>query len=68
MFQGLRTVIYHVNDVAKATAWYAEVTGHPPYFNEPATRLRPQVLEIPEELKVRDLGDLSLLVKLGNVA
>ena len=35
MFQGLRTVIYHVNDLAKATAWYTQVAGHPPYFNEP---------------------------------
>ena len=35
MFQGLRTVIYHVTDLAKATAWYTQVAGHPPYFNEP---------------------------------
>ncbi|MEO8102264.1 MAG: VOC family protein [Betaproteobacteria bacterium] len=35
MFQGLRTVIYHVNDLASATAWYTQVAGHPPYFNEP---------------------------------
>lgn len=35
MFQGLRTVIYHVKDLAKATQWYTAVTGHPPYFNEP---------------------------------
>ncbi len=34
MFQGLRTVIYHVNDLARATEWYTEVVGHPPYFNE----------------------------------
>ena len=35
MFQGLRTVIYHVEDLAKATAWYTQVAGHPPYSNEP---------------------------------
>ena len=35
MFQGLRTVIYHVSDLTRAIAWYTEVTGKPPYFNEP---------------------------------
>lgn len=35
MFQGLRTVIYGVNDLAKATGWFTEVVGHPPYFNQP---------------------------------
>ena len=35
MFQGLRTAIYHVKDLAKATEWYTQVAGHPPYFNEP---------------------------------
>ena len=35
MFQGLRTVIYHVDDLVKATEWYTRVAGHPPYFNEP---------------------------------
>ena len=35
MFQGLRTVIYHVEDLAKATEWYTQVVGHPPYFSEP---------------------------------
>ena len=35
MFQGLRTVIYHVNDLAKAIEWYTEVAGKPPYFNQP---------------------------------
>jgi predicted enzyme related to lactoylglutathione lyase len=32
---GLRTVIYRVNDVARATDWYTNVLGFPPYFNEP---------------------------------
>ncbi len=35
MFQGLRTVIYHVNDLAKATDWYTKVAGKPPYFKQP---------------------------------
>ena len=35
MFKKLRTVIYHVNDLAAAREWYTEVTGIEPYFNEP---------------------------------
>jgi len=35
MLQGLRTVIYHVSDLATATAFYTSVVGHAPYFNEP---------------------------------
>jgi predicted enzyme related to lactoylglutathione lyase len=35
MFQGLRTVIYHVEDIARAKAWYARVLGFEPYFDEP---------------------------------
>jgi predicted enzyme related to lactoylglutathione lyase len=35
MFQGLRTVIYSVPDLAKAKAWYAEAFGVAPYFDEP---------------------------------
>src|SRR5688572_14764229 len=35
MFQGLRTVIYHVPDLAKAKEWYATAFGTPPYFDEP---------------------------------
>ncbi|HTO88420.1 MAG TPA: VOC family protein [Thermoanaerobaculia bacterium] len=35
MFQGLRTVIYHVSDIEKAKAWYARVVGYPPYFDQP---------------------------------
>jgi predicted enzyme related to lactoylglutathione lyase len=34
-FQGLRTVIYHVTDLAKAKAWYAAVLETEPYFDQP---------------------------------
>ena len=33
MLQGLRTTIYAVTDLAKATAWYTQLVGHEPYFN-----------------------------------
>ena len=32
---GLRTVIYHAPDLAKAKAWYAAAFGVAPYFDEP---------------------------------
>jgi len=35
-FQGLRTVIYHAPDLAKARAWYAEALGVEPYFDQPS--------------------------------
>jgi predicted enzyme related to lactoylglutathione lyase len=35
MFLGLRTVIYHVPDLAKAKAWYTAAFGKAPYFDEP---------------------------------
>jgi predicted enzyme related to lactoylglutathione lyase len=35
MFQKLRTVVYHVNDLEAAKAWYVFVTGKQPYFDEP---------------------------------
>ncbi|HUR47624.1 MAG TPA: VOC family protein [Candidatus Saccharimonadales bacterium] len=35
MIQGLRTVIYHVNDLSKAKAWYAKVVEKEPYFDQP---------------------------------
>jgi predicted enzyme related to lactoylglutathione lyase len=35
MFQGLRTAIYHVDELQKAKAWYSEVLGVEPYFDEP---------------------------------
>ncbi|GCC51464.1 hypothetical protein SanaruYs_16890 [Chryseotalea sanaruensis] len=31
---GLRTVIYKVNDLVKATAWYTKAFKQAPYFNE----------------------------------
>lgn len=34
MLRKLRTVIYHVNDLQKATEWYSLVTGVQPYFVE----------------------------------
>lgn len=33
--KGLRTCIYRVNDIQKATAWYSKVLDSEPYFNEP---------------------------------
>ncbi|HUP91831.1 MAG TPA: VOC family protein [Solimonas sp.] len=35
MILGLRTAIYPVTDLAKAKAWYSEVLGTPPYFDQP---------------------------------
>jgi predicted enzyme related to lactoylglutathione lyase len=35
IFQGLRTVIYHVPDLAKAKAWYSAALNILPYFDEP---------------------------------
>lgn len=35
MFQGLRTVIYRVTDLAAAKAWYAKAFGVEPYFDQP---------------------------------
>jgi predicted enzyme related to lactoylglutathione lyase len=35
MILGLRTAIYHVSDLAKAKAWYSEVLGQQPYFDQP---------------------------------
>jgi predicted enzyme related to lactoylglutathione lyase len=35
MFLGLRTVIYPVDDLAAATAWFTGIVGHGPYFEEP---------------------------------
>jgi len=35
MLKGLRTVVYKVSDLAKAKAWYAQVLGISPYFDEP---------------------------------
>jgi predicted enzyme related to lactoylglutathione lyase len=35
MFLGLRTAIYHVDDMEKGKAWYGEVLGVQPYFDQP---------------------------------
>ena len=35
MILGLRTAIHPVADLAAAKAWYAEVIGQAPYFDEP---------------------------------
>ena len=35
MLQGLRSQIYQVADLAAAKAWYTELLGKPPYFDEP---------------------------------
>lgn len=35
MIHGLRTVVYPVADLAAAKAWYAEVFGVAPYFDQP---------------------------------
>lgn len=35
MFLGLRTVVYHVDDLEKAKKWYTEAFGVQPYFDEP---------------------------------
>ena len=34
-FLGLRTAIYYVADLAKATAWYRSVLAVDPYFDQP---------------------------------
>jgi catechol 2,3-dioxygenase-like lactoylglutathione lyase family enzyme len=35
MLLGLRTLIYPVADLAAAKAWFTEVVGYGPYFDEP---------------------------------
>jgi catechol 2,3-dioxygenase-like lactoylglutathione lyase family enzyme len=35
MLQGLRTAVYKVADLDKAKAWYSDVLGIEPYFDEP---------------------------------
>jgi predicted enzyme related to lactoylglutathione lyase len=35
MLKKLRTVIYHVADIAAAKEWYIKATGVQPYFDEP---------------------------------
>ena len=35
MLLGLRTVCYHVPDIADGKVWYAQVVGHAPHFDQP---------------------------------
>jgi predicted enzyme related to lactoylglutathione lyase len=35
MFNKLRTVIYHVEDLDDAKNWYKDITGIDPYFDQP---------------------------------
>src|SRR3954447_26101792 len=35
MLLGLRTVVYPATDLAAAKAWFTQVLGKPPYFDEP---------------------------------
>jgi len=35
MIQGLRTVVYHVDDLGKARQWYAKALAREPYFDQP---------------------------------
>lgn len=35
MLLGLRTVIYHADDLTKTKTWFTALVGHPPYFDEP---------------------------------
>ncbi len=35
MFLGLRTAAYQVKDLDKAKAWYSNVLGTQPYFDQP---------------------------------
>ncbi len=35
MLKGLRTALYHVNDISAAKRWYSEVLEKEPYFDEP---------------------------------
>ena len=35
LINGLRTVIYHVPDLAQAKAWYSRVLEREPYFDQP---------------------------------
>ena len=35
MFQGLRTAIYHVNDIEQGKKWYSSILSIEPYFDQP---------------------------------
>lgn len=34
-FKGIYTVLYRVDDLDRGKAWYAQVLGTPPYFDQP---------------------------------
>ena len=40
MVKGLATVIYHVQDLDQAKAWYTTAFQQMPYFDEPWRRAR----------------------------
>jgi predicted enzyme related to lactoylglutathione lyase len=35
MFLGLRTVVYPTTDLAASKAWFTQLLGHEPYFDQP---------------------------------
>ena len=35
MLLGLRTAIYRADDIVRAKAWYTQVVGKAPYFDQP---------------------------------
>ena len=35
MFNGLRTVVYHVFDLEDSKAWWSKMLGQQPYFDQP---------------------------------
>ena len=35
MFLGLRTAIYHVDDIERGKQWYRRILGFEPYFDQP---------------------------------
>ena len=35
MFQGLRTIVYHVTELGRATEWYTALLGFGPYYDTP---------------------------------
>lgn len=35
MFEGLRTIVYPVTDLADAMEWWSQLLGRAPYFDEP---------------------------------
>jgi len=35
MLLGLRTAVYHVDNIEEAKKWYSNILGHAPYFDQP---------------------------------